>query len=130
MHHHLPSPIAFYVQLYIFKGVVFSCMILVNFEIKRLASFHNDAFQTYPQLKKGTDLDGLDVIDIGCQCNELHNISKPTCSISTKQLISYNLWPNLLLRTKLIIFRTCKNIYLYSKCNCLKKILETSTFVV
>ena len=29
-----------------FKGVVFSFMILVNFEIKRLASFHNDAFQT------------------------------------------------------------------------------------
>ena len=67
-------------------------MIVVNFEIKRLASFHSGAFQTsqakrynirvhmwyilrnfklhdilYPQLKKGTDLDGLDVIDIGCQ---------------------------------------------------------------
>ena len=78
-------------------------MILVNSEIKRLASFHNDTFQTsqakrhnitcgifyetssymilYPQLKKGTDLDGLDVIDIGCQCNDLHNISKTTCIV-------------------------------------------------
>ena len=23
----------------------------------------------YPQLKKGTDLDELDVTDVGCQCN-------------------------------------------------------------
>ena len=47
-------------------------------------------------MKKETGLDGPDVIDIGGQCNDFHNISKPTCSISTKQLISCNLWPNLL----------------------------------